>query len=44
MRNQAREIGENGKAERKNRSTGRATERQRQEEENGRNRGQVVKY
>ena len=38
MRNQARENGENGKAERKNRNIGKATERQSQEEENGRNR------
>ena len=38
MRNQARENGENGKAERKNRNIGKATVRQSQEEENGRNR------
>ena len=38
MRNQAGKNGENGKAERKNQSTGKATERQKQEEENGRNR------
>ena len=38
MRNQARENGENGKVERKNRNIGKATVRQSQEEENGRNR------
>ena len=38
MGNQAEEKVESGEAERKNRSTGRATERQGQEEGNGRNR------
>jgi hypothetical protein len=38
MRNQARENGENGKAERKSRNIGKATVRQSQEKENGRNR------
>ena len=38
MGNQAEDKAENGEAERKNRSTGRATERQGQEEGNGRNR------
>ena len=38
MRNQAEENGENGKAERKNRSTEEITVRWNQEEENGRNR------
>ena len=38
MGNQAEETVENGEAERKNRSTGEATERRGQEEGNGRNR------
>lgn len=38
MRNQAEENGENGKVERKNRSTEEITVRWNQEEENGRNR------
>ena len=38
MGNQAEEKVENGEAERKNRSTGGATERRGQEEGNGRNR------
>ena len=42
MGNQAEETVENGEAERKNRSTGGATERRGQEEGNGRNRGQVA--
>ena len=44
MRNQAEENGENGKAERKNRSTEEITVRWNQEEENGRNKGQVVRF